>query len=125
MSDGLAVIGAPSAIGIVPHDDGSVRRLDLAPAALREEGLATRLGALDIGDAEPPPRYADLERPAGRVRNEDDLVSYSHELGACVARCAREDRFAVVVGGDCSIVLGALLGLRDGRAAPGVVYRRA
>src|SRR5205814_7837393 len=66
----IAVIGAPSAIGISPYRDGGMRRLDLAPTALREQGLIGQLGARDLGDVIPPPGYADVEKPAGRVRNE-------------------------------------------------------
>ena len=33
----IAVVGAPSAIGIRPYDDGGVRRLDLAPDVLRQQ----------------------------------------------------------------------------------------
>src|SRR4051794_37068753 len=103
----IAVIGAPSAIGISPYRDGAMRRLDLAPAALREQGLIRRLGARDLGDVMPPRGYADQERPAGRVRNEDDVARYSEQLAERVAGAVRDHRFLLLLGGDCSIMLGA------------------
>src|SRR5580765_2506673 len=81
----VAVIGAPSAIGIRPYDDGRVRRLDLAPGVLREHGVVTRLAASDLGDVTPPERYGDPIRPEGRVRNQDDVVGYASELSERVA----------------------------------------
>jgi arginase len=119
----ISVLGAPSAIGIRPYDDGGVRRLDLAPGVLREQGLVRRLGASDQGDVMPPLRYQDPTKPAGRVRNEADVLEYSEKLADNVAEHARRDEFILALGGDCSILLGTLLGLRRiaGRR-PGLVY---
>jgi arginase len=107
----IAILGAPSAIGIRPYDDGSVRRLDLAPEALRAQGLVARLGASDSGDVLPP-AYRDFVRPPGRPRNEDGVAAYSRTLGRRIAAAAEGGAFVVVLGGDCSIVLGGLLGAR-------------
>jgi arginase len=123
MAGEVAVLGAPSAIGLVPREDGEPRRLDLAPQALRDQGLVARLRARDLGDVAPPQPYRDLERPAGRIRNEGDLVAYSRALADRIARCRRARQFVLLLGGDCSIVLGALLGLRAvDPASPGLVY---
>jgi arginase len=116
----IAIIGAPSSIGIKPYDDGTMRRLDLAPAALREQGLAARLGARDRGDVAPPP-YRDFVRPPAKPRNEDLVERYSRDLAQHVA-AADDGAFLVVLGGDCSIVLGCLAGVRRKRARVGLVY---
>lgn len=100
-----------------------MRRLDLAPAVLRDHGVIARLRSTDLGDVAPPPGYADLVRPSGRMRNEEDVVRYSRELSERVAAAARDGSFVVMLGGDCSIMLGALLGLRLATGEPaGVVY---
>ncbi|MGH8735383.1 MAG: hypothetical protein ACREVB_16990, partial [Burkholderiales bacterium] len=83
----LAIIGAPSSIGIKPYDDGTARGLDQAPNALREVGIVQRLGAIDRGDVVPPP-YRDFTRPAQRVRNEADVASYSRALADAVNAAA-------------------------------------
>jgi hypothetical protein len=46
----IAVVGAPSSIGIRPYDSGKVRHVDRTPAVLRELRLLERIGALDLGD---------------------------------------------------------------------------
>jgi arginase len=111
MNRPLSILGAPSSIGIRPYDDGGVRRLDLAPRVLRDEGLVARVGARDLGDVTPP-AYRDFERVVGRTRNEAEVAAYSRSLAAAVAGGARQG-FVLVVGGDCSIVLGCLLGARE------------
>jgi arginase len=123
MDRGITVVGAPSSIGIKPYADGSPRRLNLAPTVLREGDLCARLGARDAGDVLPPSRYQDLERPQGRPRNERDLIWYSRKIAERVAAASADNQFVLLLGGDCSILLGALLGLRNGGRAPlGLVY---
>jgi arginase len=118
-----AILGAPSAIGLSPRPGGGPRGVGHAPRALRDQGLAARLGAPDLGDVVPPPRYADPVRPAGRERNSGDVAAYSAQLGRRVEALAGDGRFVVLLGGDCSILLGSLLGLRQARPLPvGVVY---
>ena len=118
----IAIVGAPSNIGIRPYEDGEARHLNRAPAVLRERGLVRRLGAIDFGDVVPPP-YADYDRPPDRPRNERDVLAYSRQLADVVAAAAAQRRFALVLGGDCSIVLGSLLGAkRTAGGALGLAY---
>jgi arginase len=116
----IAIVGAPSSIGIRPYDDGTPRRLDLAPKALREQGLVARLGARDDGDVMPPP-YRELVRPPKAIRNAADVADYSRALAEPVARAGSAGEFVLVLGGDCSIVLGSLLGVTGG-GRTGLVY---
>src|SRR5688572_15926447 len=120
MPRAISIIGAPSSIGIKPYDDGTMRRLDLAPAALRQQGIAARLGARDRGDVTPPP-YRDFVRPPRKPRNEDLVERYSRDLARHVA-AADDGAFLLVLGGDCSIVLGCLSGVRRTRERVGLVY---
>ena len=122
MDRSLAVIGAPSSIGIRPYDDGQARYLNRSPEVLRERGLVERLHAMDLGDVVPPP-YRDYVRPPNRARNEEQVVMYSRSLAERVAAATAEGRFALVLGGDCSLVLGCLLGAKRAARGPvGLVY---
>jgi arginase len=122
MGDSITLVGAPSNIGIKPYDDGTPRRLDLAPAVLRDLDLVARLSARDAGNVPPPP-YLDMVRPVGRPRNERGVVEYSYALADHVASALSDGSFTLVLGGDCSIVLGCLLGARAARDEPiGLVY---
>lgn len=117
----IAIVGAPSSIGIRPYDDGLERHLNRAPSVLRERGLIARLGAIDLGDVAPPP-YRDYVRPDGRARNEAQVLAYSRTLAERVA-AAKSGRFVLVLGGDCSIVFGCLQGARRKAGdAIGLIY---
>jgi arginase len=118
----IAAIGAATNIGIRPYDDEQrARGLDRGPAVLRELGLIDRLAADDLGDLSPRP-YRDFRRPPGGIRNEADVEAYCRALGDRVAAALAGDRFALVLGGDCSIVLGSLLGARRVGERLGLVY---
>ena len=122
MARAIAVVGAPSSIGIRPYDDGQARYLNRAPGVLRERGLIKRLGAIDMGDVMPP-AYHDYVRPPNRARNEEEVLVYSRALAERVAAATANGQFALVLGGDCSIVLGCLLGAkRTARDPLGLAY---
>ena len=118
----VSIVGAPINIGIKPYDSGEPRGLDRAPSVLRRLGLPARLGAHDEGDVTSLP-YRDLVRPEGRPRNESEMVGFSRDLAERVSAVVGAGRFPLVLGGDCSIVLGSLLGLhRNGRTRVGLAY---
>ena len=118
----IAVVGAPSSIGAHPYADGEARHLDRAPDVLRERGLIERLHAVDFGDVTPH-AYRDYTRPARGARNEGEVITYSRDLASRVAAATAHGRFALVLGGDCSIVLGCLLGTRrTARGRIGLAY---
>src|SRR6266705_611771 len=96
----LAIVGAPTSIGIKPYENGTPRGLDQAPATLRRLGLMARLGAEDAGDVLPLP-YRDFIRPPARPRNEAEVVSYSLALAERVGSLVGAGRFPLVLGGDC------------------------
>jgi arginase len=122
MNRSIAIVGAPTSIGIRTYDNGEPRHLDRAPGVFRELGLVERLGASDLGDVIPP-AYRDYVRPVGRARNEADVGAYCLTLGERVQEATGDGRFAVVLGGDCSIVLGSLLGARkSAQGSAGLVY---
>src|SRR5262245_40233880 len=122
MNRPISIVGAPSSIGIKPYDSGEPRQLDPAASVLRERGVVQRLNAVALGDVAPL-TYHDFVRRAGCVRNEPEVASYSAALGERVAMATRDGGFALVLGGDCSIVLGSLLGARlTAAGAVGLAY---
>lgn len=69
-----------------------------------------------------PPPYEDFTRLPGRARNEGGVAAYSLWLADRIAAGLLEDSFVLVLGGDCSIVLGCLLGARRQAGQVGLAY---
>ena len=100
-----AVVEAPSVLGLFP---GGVEQL---PEALLGAGLADALGARHAGRIEPPP-YDRARDSATGLLNPYGLRDYAHALADAVTPVLDAGDFPVVLGGDCSIVLGTMLALR-------------
>lgn len=118
----LALISAPSNLGLRPPQPGAVPGTAKAPEALREAGLYTRLAAEGAADAGVvlPGRYRPDTRP-GQVRNQDAILEHSARLAARIRAQLDADRAPLVLGGDCSLLLAAGLALRP-RGRYGLVH---
>jgi len=100
-----AIIEAPSILGLKPT---GVEKL---PERLLHHGLADRLSARRAERLEPPPY--DFERDAKtQTLNARGIVGFSRMLADAVERVLNRQEFPVILGGDCSIVLGPTLALR-------------
>ena len=111
-----AVLEAPSALGHVPEHRGVER----APGVLLEAGLADGLAARRAGRVVASGYRAERD-PATEVMNPQAISDYSTLLADAVASVLDAGEFPVVLGGDCSIVLGAMLALRR-RGRYGLLY---
>jgi arginase len=107
----IAVLDAPSVLGLRPPAPGRVPGARRLPEALRGHRLVQRLGAADAGRVEPPP-YSPAVDPATGVRNGAAIPGYSTALADRLEELVRAGSFPLVLGGDCSILLGAMLALR-------------
>jgi len=119
----VGVIDAPFNLGLRPpkpgHEPG-VRRL---AEVLRGTGLVARLGAADRGTV-PPPSYAFEQDPKTRIYNAAQIRAYSEKLAKSVEETTKRGEFALVLGGDCSILVGAL-SAGSAHAHRGLVYMDA
>jgi arginase len=106
----LSVVDAPSNLGLSPPAPGAVPGVYKLGWALREAGVATRLHAADRGVVIPP-RY-ESRKAEGTILNEVALAGYSRKLADRVAPLVRSGEWTLVLGGDCSILLGTMLALR-------------
>jgi arginase len=109
----FAAIDAPSNLGLRPS---GVERL---PEALRRAGLPARLRARDAGRVEPAAAYDPARAPDTRLLNGPGLRATAHALADAVAGVTGRGEVALVLAGDCSVVLGAMFGLRRAARAAG------
>ncbi|MEV4638706.1 arginase family protein [Actinoplanes sp. NPDC049548] len=116
----IAVLDAPSNLGLRPPTATSVPGCAKAPGALRDQGLLRRLNARDAGCLTPP-RYDPGDwRPGDGVCHAPEIALYSRRLADRIGAIIDQGEFPVVLGGDCSIVLGSALAMhRLGEAVGG------
>ncbi|MEV1286799.1 arginase family protein [Micromonospora sp. NPDC049679] len=118
----IAVLDAPSNLGLRPPTETSVPGCAKAPGALRDHALLARLGARDAGCLTPP-RYDPADwRPGDGVCHARSIAHYSVALAERIGEIIDAGEFPVVLGGDCSILLGSGLAMhRLGEAVGGHV----
>ncbi|MGH2952871.1 MAG: arginase family protein [Solirubrobacterales bacterium] len=108
----MATPAAPWTLLGAPLDSsGTGRGEERAPEALRAAGLAERLGLRDVGDVVPPLRDPVRDRATGVIAAEQ-LTAASETLRDAVAGVIRAGERPFVLGGDCSLLPGALAGAR-------------
>ncbi|MDD1015009.1 arginase family protein [Pseudomonas rubra] len=111
----MQVIAAPSNLGLSPlrpdHEPGTWR----APAALLTAGLLDAITARSFTQL-PRPTYSPEAQVGTGLRNGHAMRSFNLALADLVKQARQQGEFALVIGGDCSILLGALAGARHSGA---------
>lgn len=107
----IALISAPSNLGLRPPQPGAVPGTAKAPEALREAGLHEALlgrGAVDWGVVLPG-RYVDDDghRVAGTVRNQGAIIYHARLLARRIVEARTAGLAPLVLGGDCSLLVAA------------------
>jgi len=101
---------APSNLGLRPPVPGAVPGAYKLGWALREQQLVPQLRAREGGTVVPPRYLAEWD---GRtLRNREALGRYTRQLAARVAQATLGGDLLLLLGGDCSILLGPMLALR-------------
>ncbi|MFC7546648.1 arginase family protein [Plantactinospora sp. GCM10030261] len=117
----VTVLDAPSNLGLRAPAPGTIPGCYKLAGALRDQGLARRLGARD-GGVVVPPRY-DIHgwKPGDGVLNAAALARYTRTLADRVDAVVDSGDLLLLLGGDCSILLGPALALRR-RGRYGIAY---
>lgn len=115
----IAVLDAPTNLGLRPPTATSVPGCGKAPGALRDQGLLGRLQARDAGCLTPS-RYDPGDwRPGDGVCHAYEIANYSVALADRIGAVIDRGEFPLVLGGDCSVVLGSALAMHRLGAAVG------
>ncbi|XXG07763.1 arginase family protein [Micromonospora sp. SH-82] len=107
----IAVLDAPTNLGLRPPTFSSVPGCGKAPGALRDHDLVARLGARDAGCLTPP-RYDPGDwRPGDGVCHAREIAGYSTALAGRIGAIIDRGEFPLVLGGDCSVLIGSALAM--------------
>jgi arginase len=101
-----AVIDAPSILGLRPTG------VELLPNALKAAGLLEQLNAEYSGMVAPSSSYSYKRDEKTKLLNPEAIKTYSLRLAEAVNSVLHKNKFPIVIGGDCSILIGNLLALR-------------
>jgi arginase len=102
----FAIIDAPSILGLRPTG------VQYLPEALKEAGLMKKLKAKYAGSILSLP-YNPLRDKSTLLLNPDTIRAFSLQLAEKVISVLHKKQFPIVLGGDCSILIGNLLALRQ------------
>jgi arginase len=108
----LIIIEAPSNLGLKELQTGIEPGVKLFPEALRKTHFAGNTGITQTIHVPALPYTMDIHK-ASKIRNAEAIAAYSRTLASHVQEAVQRDMVPVVIGGDCSILLGNTLGLKN------------
>lgn len=108
----IAVLDAPTNLGLRPPTATSVPGCAKAPGALRDHGLVARLNARDAGCLTPPRFDPGDWRPGDGVAQAKDIAWYSTRLADRIGEIMLAGDFPLILGGDCSVAIGSMLAMK-------------
>jgi len=109
----ISLISAPTSLGLRPPRPGAIPGCYKAPVALRSAGLfnlLASLGASDIGSIDPE-AYSEAVVPRS-IRNQEGIIRFSKALSDKILGVVRDGNAPLVLGGDCSVLVGAGIALK-------------
>jgi arginase len=108
-------------LGIPMDSAGGPIGTTFMPRVLREAGVIEAIGARDLGDLDvlidPPVRD-----PETGIVGSESVLSVTRTIRNAVAQHADPEAKLVLLGGCCTLAVGAIAGLRDKVGEVGVVY---
>lgn len=115
------IILVPSNLGLNPLYEGHIPGTWRAPSVLRAHGLDKRFAAYEIVTV-PCPDYSPDGEPGTDILNGHKLRQLNLMLTDEVETARRNKLKPVVIGGDCAILPGALLGSRRSEGEIALVH---
>ncbi len=107
----LSLIRAPSNLGLRPLRAGHEPGTWCAPEVLTSQGLLDDLQPARVIDI-PRPIYSPEAQRGTRLFNGHEIRAFNLRLADVVERVVSNEELPLVLGGDCSVLLGALAGRR-------------
>ena len=108
----VVILEFPSNLGLKEPSPGHEPGVKKLPDWLRLCGFHAQIDAKEIYRTVPPPYSMTLDELSG-VRNADAIVAYAKEQAVLLKRVIKAGSFPLVLGGDCSILIGNAVALKE------------
>jgi arginase len=108
----VSIISFNSNLGLIEPGPGIEPGVKKLPEWLRKFGLFDLINAEEEIKLEPPPYSMHLD-PVSNMRNTSSIASYALQQVPIIKDVVSRNHFALVLGGDCSILIGNALALKQ------------
>jgi arginase len=115
LSKNIQILCAPSILGLKPSG------VEELPRHLLSRGLAGRINAPDPTNIQVFNEFYSHERNDRKMLNETCLAAFSKLLCSHVEETVKSGKFPLVLGGDCSVLIGCMAALK-GRGNFGLIF---
>ncbi|HEY1055643.1 MAG TPA: arginase family protein [Emticicia sp.] len=110
----VVYVSAPSNLGLkpMPYADKDGPGARKAPAVFEHFSFKERLYISQAYTINPPAYTGVVDTKTG-IRNLPELIAYSKQYAEVIKEIITKNQFPIVIGGDCSILIGSMLALKQ------------
>jgi arginase len=112
MRDDICILEFPSNLGLKEPFEGHEPGVKKLPDFLKKYNFHSSLNPVSILRLNPPDYTKEFDKITG-VRNSEAIVQYSIAQSKALEKVLSEKKFPIVIGGDCSILIGNSLALKN------------
>src|SRR5688572_10345073 len=116
----VSIIESPSNLGLIMPQPGHEPGVKKLPAFLKSFGFHDKIGARKVSPTTVPVYDGKVDKITG-IRNRDEIMRYMLVQEEILDEHLDAGFFPVVIGGDCSILIGNMFALKK-RGRFGVFY---
>lgn len=108
----VVIVEFPSNLGLKEPQPGNEPGVKHLPDWLSQHNLHTAINPVTVLRLEPP-KYSGLKDRETGILNSNSLIDYAIKQAKLISQIVAQDQFPFVLGGDCSILLGTAIALKQ------------
>lgn len=108
----ICIVEFTSNLGLKEPQTGKEPGVNRLPDWLWKHNLHRTINPKNIIRVDPP-KYSNSKDPETNILNTDSLVTYTREQAYLINNLLSANKFPFVLGGDCSILLGSAMALKQ------------
>ncbi|KQB39594.1 arginase family protein [Flavobacterium aquidurense] len=108
----ICIVEFPSNLGLKEPQPGKEPGVKKLPDWLWKHNLHKEIDPKNILRLDPP-KYTNIKDPETTILNANALVDYAREQAYLINNLLSQNKFPFVLGGDCSILLGPAIALKQ------------